>query len=218
MNQSDWFAASATGAALICAVQLWRLHGRNQLLRRESTALQNVNSKLVAELEEAAAKIVALSSENKNNGGWLLERVVEGLVGLGVPGLILLVTVSLSGFAGAAALTTALASLGGPLGMLGGVGVLLLLALTSRALTQFGLPRIATAVISGLYARGESVASIQQRLAAIPNFVVPTSIKRQVIAVAEGRSIERTATVLSPRGHVARAHANGLWRRMPWKR
>ena len=42
-----------------------------------------------------------------------MDKVVDKIVGLGVPGLVLLIAVSISGFSGAAALTAALASLGG---------------------------------------------------------------------------------------------------------
>ena len=53
-----------------------------------------------------------------------MDKLVNKIVALGVPGLVLLIAMHLTGFAGAAALTAALASLGGPLGMLGGLAVL----------------------------------------------------------------------------------------------
>lgn len=56
-----------------------------------------------------------------------MDRLVSKIAALGVPGLVLLVAMSATGYAGAAALTTALAALGGPLGMLGGIAVLGLL-------------------------------------------------------------------------------------------
>ena len=49
-----------------------------------------------------------------------MDKIVEKIVGLGVPGLILLVAINISGYAGAAAITSSLAILGGPAGMIGG--------------------------------------------------------------------------------------------------
>ena len=58
-----------------------------------------------------------------------MDKLVDKIVALGVPGLVLLIAMSATGWAGAAALTTALAALGGPLGMLGGIAVLGMLSL-----------------------------------------------------------------------------------------
>ena len=81
------------------------------------------------------------------------DKIINTIAGLGVPGLVLLVAMALSGWAGAAALTTALAALGGPLGMLGGVG---LLALISWAIAEYGFEKIAVAVIKELKRRGRN--------------------------------------------------------------
>jgi hypothetical protein len=53
-----------------------------------------------------------------------LDTVASKIAALGVPGLVLVVAMAFTGFAGAAAITAALAMLGGPLGMLGGIAVL----------------------------------------------------------------------------------------------
>ena len=50
--------------------------------------------------------------------------MVNLLAAAGVPGLILFAAMAVSGFSGAAAITVALASIGGPAGMLGGIGIL----------------------------------------------------------------------------------------------
>lgn len=46
-----------------------------------------------------------------------MDQIVDKIAALGVPGLVLLVAMAFTGWAGAAALTTALAALGGSLGM-----------------------------------------------------------------------------------------------------
>lgn len=48
-----------------------------------------------------------------------MDKIVSKIVGLGVPGLVLFVALSATGYAGAAAITTALAAIG-PFGILGG--------------------------------------------------------------------------------------------------
>ena len=44
------------------------------------------------------------------------DKLVSIIAGLGVPGLVLLFAMALTGYVGAAAITTALAALGGPAG------------------------------------------------------------------------------------------------------
>jgi hypothetical protein len=61
-----------------------------------------------------------------------------------------------SGFAGAAAITSALATLGGPAGMLGGIAALIALGLDSKTLAEYGFPKLAEAVVRGLIGKGES--------------------------------------------------------------
>lgn len=92
------------------------------------------------------------------------DKIVEAIAGLGVPGLVLCCALALTGFAGAAALTTALASLGGPLGMLGGIGVLLFLVLISKALSKWGIEKIAEAVKRRLIEKGETKESILEKI------------------------------------------------------
>ena len=49
-----------------------------------------------------------------------MDKLLDKIAALGVPGVVLAVAMETTGYVGAAALTTALATLGGPLGMLGG--------------------------------------------------------------------------------------------------
>ena len=91
-----------------------------------------------------------------------VDKVVDKIAALGVPGLVLVVAMALTGYAGGAALTTALAALGGPLGMLGGIGLLVLLALIARALSDVGFEALFKAVLNRLRAKGLSIEEITE--------------------------------------------------------
>ena len=89
-----------------------------------------------------------------------IDKVADKIAALGVPGLLLVVAMALTGYAGAAALTTALAALGGPFGMLGGVALLVLLALIAKALAEVGLEALFRAVLNRLRAKGLTISEI----------------------------------------------------------
>jgi len=75
-----------------------------------------------------------------------MDELVKKIAALGLPGVVLIVVMATTGLTGAAAITTALAILGGPAGMLGGIAVLGLTALITDGLTKVGLENLLTAV------------------------------------------------------------------------
>lgn len=75
-----------------------------------------------------------------------MDEVVTKVAALGLPGVILVITMAATGFTGAAAITAALAFLGGPAGMLGGIAVLGLTGLITEALAKVSLEDFLTAV------------------------------------------------------------------------
>ena len=97
-----------------------------------------------------------------------IDRVVEIITGLGVPGLVLLVAMSVSGWAGAAAITTALATLGGPLGMLGGITLLGGLVLIASAIPRFGFWEIFKRVLGNLKEQGKTNEEILREVEGYP--------------------------------------------------
>ena len=98
----------------------------------------------------------------------MLDKVVSSIVALGVPGLVLLVAMAASGWAGGAAIVTALATLGGPGGMLGGIGVLIVMALISKALADYGFERLFVASVKGLREKGMSNEEIIRKVEGYP--------------------------------------------------
>ncbi|GLY46076.1 hypothetical protein Llac01_14530 [Leuconostoc lactis] len=75
-----------------------------------------------------------------------MDELIKKIMGFGVPGIILTIAMSLSGYAGAAALTVALASLG-PFGMLGGIAVLGAIGFSADKITEYGIEKIAKGVV-----------------------------------------------------------------------
>lgn len=144
----------------------------NSRLRRELNAL-------TLKLEEATRRLAEIEDARSPRG--LFQKAVEVLVGMGVPGLILLAVMATTGFAGAAAITTALAALGGPFGMLGGITLLIGMGLAAKALAEYGYPKVAQAVVRGLIEKGESRDSIRRTLDSIPKWIVSKKIRNKVL-------------------------------------
>ena len=105
------------------------------------------------------------------------DQLISAIAGLGVPGLVLLVVMASTGFAGAAAITTALATLGGPFGMMGGIAVLGVLSMISKGLTAYGLDAIFNAVVDDLKSRGISEDEILKEVLKLP---VPANLKKKI--------------------------------------
>jgi len=106
-----------------------------------------------------------------------LDAVISKLAGLGVPGLVLVLVMASTGFAGAAAITTALAALGGPLGMLGGIATLGVLLMLSHALTEYGFDKVFTGVVEKLHKDGVSNEEILKK---IGNYPLGATLKRKL--------------------------------------
>jgi len=112
-------------------------------------------------------------------GGKMLDEVIKKVVALGVPGLVLVVVMGTTGYAGAAAITLALATLGGPFGMLGGLFVLSVLTLIANAVAQYGIDIVARRVIDGLREKGLSNDQIWKQIRNIPSIILSKRYKRK---------------------------------------
>jgi uncharacterized membrane protein len=97
-----------------------------------------------------------------------MDKIVNQIAALGVPGLVLLVAMAVTGWTGAAAITTALAMLGGPFGMLGGIAVLGILMLISQGIAEYGFENIFKAVINELLKQGKSKIDIGREVMSYP--------------------------------------------------
>lgn len=92
-----------------------------------------------------------------------MDKVVEKIVSIGVPGIMLMVAISMTGLYGAAAITAALALLG-PGGMIGGVVTLLVAGAIASAISEYGFDALFRAVIKKMYRKGETKESIRAKI------------------------------------------------------
>ena len=96
-----------------------------------------------------------------------MDKIVSSITALGIPGIVLMVAINATGYAGAAGITAALAALG-PGGMVGGIATLGAVGLISKALSEFGFDAIFSAVIKELVKRGETVESLKEKIDSYP--------------------------------------------------
>ena len=106
-----------------------------------------------------------------------MDKVVEKIAALGVPGLVLLIAINATGLTGAAAITTGLAAIG-PGGMLGGIAILGVGVLISGAIAKYGFQAIYKGVIRELEKRGTSKADIIRKIEGYP---LSKDMKRMLI-------------------------------------
>jgi hypothetical protein len=118
--------------------------------------------------------------------GGYVDKVVQKLVALGIPGLVLLGIIATTELAGAAAIVAALSVLGGPLGILGGIAVLGVLALAADAVAEFGFESVATRVVAGLVKNGSSKRDIKAKINSYS--LLSKGIKKRIIATLDGES------------------------------
>lgn len=135
----------------------------------------------------------------KKDSFW--NQLISSIAGLGIPGLVLLVVMSSTGFAGAAALTSALAAMGGPMGMLGGIAVLGVLSMMAKGLAAYGLDAIFYAVVDELEKRGihsEDIVEYVESLRFVPAFIKRIIIDMiRVRGLGEDEGVDRPRTLRS---------------------
>lgn len=102
-----------------------------------------------------------------------MDKIVSKIVALGVPGLVLLLAIGATGYAGAAAITTAPCAIG-PFGMIGGIATLGLIGLISQAISEYGFEKIFVQVVKELVKKGETKESI---LTKINSYKISKSLK-----------------------------------------
>ena len=77
----------------------------------------------------------------------IMDELIKKVAALGVPGIVLVVAISVSGYTGAAAITVALSGLG-PFGILGGIATLGVIGLVSHSIAEYGTEAVIKAVVT----------------------------------------------------------------------
>ena len=98
----------------------------------------------------------------------MFDKVVAFIVGLGIPGIVLLIAIATTGLTGGAAIVAALATLGGPFGMLGGMALLGVMVLISKGIATYGFEEILVVCLKGLREKGISKAEIIRKVMRYP--------------------------------------------------
>ena len=117
-----------------------------------------------------------------------MDKIVSKIVSLGVPGLVLLVAIQTSGFAGGAAIMVALSALG-PGGVIGGIITLGVISMIVHGIAEFGFEEISKAVLIEMYANGESVSSLRRKIDAM---LISKSLKLQLYNLIDNFPLRQT--------------------------
>nr|WP_290222760.1 hypothetical protein [Trichocoleus desertorum] len=103
-----------------------------------------------------------------------MDDAFRKVAALGLPGVMLVIAMATTGFAGAAAITTALAVLGGPFGMLGGIGILGITALVADSLAKVGIEGF----LRGIYCERRKAESRERLVREIQGLPISDDLKR----------------------------------------
>ena len=107
----------------------------------------------------------------------IAKDLISSLIALGVPAIVLIVAVETAGVAGGAAMVVGLSTIGGPLGLIGGVVLLGVLVLISKKIAEIGYDELMRTVLKGLKESGKSK---EQIFADIDSYPIPESLKRSI--------------------------------------
>jgi hypothetical protein len=140
-------------------------------LRRDNDILAAEVKELSKQLEDAIQRLAKYETELKPKSE-TFRRFIDLLAAAGAPALVLLGAMAISGFSGAAAITVALASLGGPAGMLGGIGFLVTLGV---AMARYGITDLSIEVVRKILAT-TSETKLLQEIDALPK-TIPQKIR-----------------------------------------
>jgi hypothetical protein len=105
-----------------------------------------------------------------------MDEIIRKAAALGLPGVLLAITIATTGFAGGAALTTALAALGGPAGMIGGIAVLGIAGLVADAVSKVGIENF----LVGIYCQRRRTEAHEKLLREIDGLPIFDDLKNRL--------------------------------------
>ncbi|MGG6242540.1 hypothetical protein ACQ4N7_28345 [Nodosilinea sp. AN01ver1] len=105
-----------------------------------------------------------------------MDEFVRKAAGIGLPIIVLLITMATTGLTGAAAITASLALLG-PGGMIGGIILLSIIGLAADMLSKFGLDALLVAIYTERQRNGESTQKLLNEIKKLP---ISADLKRKL--------------------------------------
>lgn len=96
-----------------------------------------------------------------------MDEFVRKAAGIGLPAIVLLITMATTGLTGAAAITASLALLG-PGGMIGGIVLLGIIGLAADMLSKYGLETLLVAIYQEQQRGGKSREQIHREIKRLP--------------------------------------------------
>ncbi|MEG4803134.1 hypothetical protein QUB63_24995 [Microcoleus sp. ARI1-B5] len=97
-----------------------------------------------------------------------MDEFVRKAAALGLPAIMLVIVMATTGLAGGAAITAALAALGGPAGMLGGIALLGIIGLATEMLSKYGLESVLIGIYRQRLKNGESKSRLCGEIRNLP--------------------------------------------------
>ena len=101
-----------------------------------------------------------------------MDEIVKKLAGLGLPGILLVIAITIAG-GNSAAVIPLLAILGGPLGIVGGLGILGLTTVVGDALAGYGIE----AILKGIYTERSKTESVRFLIKEIKDLPLTEDLK-----------------------------------------
>ncbi|MBR8839606.1 MAG: hypothetical protein DSM106950_37805 [Stigonema ocellatum SAG 48.90 = DSM 106950] len=101
-----------------------------------------------------------------------MDEIVKKLAGLGLPGVILVILTVASG-GSSAAVAAAITALGGPFGIVGGIGLLGLITVLGDAIAGYGIE----AILKAVYAERSKTESVRFLLKEIKDLPITEELK-----------------------------------------
>jgi hypothetical protein len=102
-----------------------------------------------------------------------MDEVVKKISALGLPGVILVIAISVSGMVGTSGIVAALTALGGPFGIVGGLSLLGLTTLVGDTLAGYGIE----AVLKSIYTERRKTESVRYLLKEIKDLPITEELK-----------------------------------------
>lgn len=123
-----------------------------------------------------------------------MDEIVKKLAGLGLPGVILAILTATSG-GSAAAFVAALTGLGGPFGLIGGLGVLGLTTVLGDTVAGYGIE----AILKAVYAERSKTESVRYLLKEIKDLPITEELKLKLKNQLSPEIITDTQEVQPPK-------------------